>query len=308
MAYSMFIPKIWAARLLAHLDNRHVFANLFNRDYEGEIKAYGDTVYINQIGPVTIFDYDGSDIGAPEEITGNTRTLTIDQGKGFNFQVKDIDRVQSLPNLMEGALDRASYGMTDEIDTYLAGLCKAAATTGITVTKDDGEGGTATETVTALSIGSASTPKAITSDNAYDILIDMGVKMSEGNVPKEGRWVVVPPWFSGLLAKDPRFSGYGTDASRGTLTSGSVVGMVAGFEVHESNNVPMTPGASSAPAQYSIVAGTRAAGTYAEQLVELEAYRPEKNFSDAVKGLHVYGAKITDPRQLCVLTASYSAS
>ena len=44
MAISTFIPTIWSARLLAHLDKAHVYAKLVNRDYEGEIKNFGDKV------------------------------------------------------------------------------------------------------------------------------------------------------------------------------------------------------------------------------------------------------------------------
>lgn len=63
-----------------------------------------------------------------------------------------------------------------------------------------------------------------------------------------------------------------------------------------------------AGAKYKILAGTAAAGSYAEQLVELEAYRVENNFCDGVKGLHVYGAKVVQPTGLVVATASKTAS
>ena len=56
MSVTNFIPTIWSARLLAHLDKKHVYAALVNRDYEGEIKYYGDTVMINQFGDITIQD------------------------------------------------------------------------------------------------------------------------------------------------------------------------------------------------------------------------------------------------------------
>ena len=56
MAFSNFIPEIWSARLLEHMDKVHVYANLMNRDYEGDIKAYGDTVHINLLGEITIND------------------------------------------------------------------------------------------------------------------------------------------------------------------------------------------------------------------------------------------------------------
>lgn len=39
MSVANFIPTIWSARLLAHLDKAHVYAALVNRDYEGEIKT-----------------------------------------------------------------------------------------------------------------------------------------------------------------------------------------------------------------------------------------------------------------------------
>ena len=117
-----------------------------------------------------------------------------------------------------------------------------------------------------------------------------------------GRWVVVPPWFHGLLLKDDRFVGNGTGFNQAML-QGGLVGEAAGFQIHLSNNVPNTNGA-----KYKILAGTAAAGSYAEQLVELEAYRVENNFCDGVKGLHVYGAKVVQPTGLVVATASKTAS
>ncbi len=71
MAFSNFIPEIWSARLLEHLDKVHVYASLLNRDYEGEIKAFGDTVHINQVGNITVKDYTGADIDDPEELNGD---------------------------------------------------------------------------------------------------------------------------------------------------------------------------------------------------------------------------------------------
>jgi len=38
----------------------------------------------------------------------------------------------------------------------------------------------------------------------------------------------------------------------------------------------------------------------------VQTYKPEKRFGDAVKGLHVYGAKVVRPAALACLTASKS--
>ena len=279
MAFTNFIPEVWSARLLEHLDKVHVYAGLMNRDYEGDIRAYGDTVHINQVGDITISDYTGSDISDPQELDSTMLDLVIDKAKYFNFQIKDVNNAQSNPKLVDAAMQRASYGMNDVIDQYLASLLLAGVDQGNVLYGD-------TDAVTP------------TSANAYDYLVDLGVVLNEANVPMMGRWVVVPPWFHGLLLKDPRFVGNGTGYSQAVL-QGGLVGEAAGFQIHLSNNVPNTSGA-----KYKVIAGTNAAGAFAEQLVELEAYRLEKNFSDAVKGLHVYGAKVIQPRALAVMTCN----
>lgn len=279
MAFDNFIPEIWSARLLDHMDKVHVYANLMNRDYEGDIKSYGDTVHINLLGEITINDYSGGDIADPQELDSTQQNLEIDKAKYFNFMVKDINNAQSNPKLVDAAMIRASYNMNDVIDQYLANLLLAGVGSANVLYGD----------------ANVITP---TSATAYDYLVDLGVKLSEANVPMYGRWVVIPPWYHGLLLKDARFVGNGTGYNQAVL-QGGLVGEAAGFQIHLSNNVPNTSGT-----KYKIIAGTAAAGAYAEQLVELEAYRVEKNFSDAVKGLHVYGAKVLHSTGLAVITAN----
>ena len=60
MALTTFIPELWAARLLANLEEAHVATAFVNRDYEGEIKQQGDTVRVNSLGPVTVKNYDAN--------------------------------------------------------------------------------------------------------------------------------------------------------------------------------------------------------------------------------------------------------
>jgi hypothetical protein len=270
MSFKNFIATIWSARLLEHLDKKHVYVSLFNRDYEGEIKAYGDTVKINQIGNVTIKDYDGSDIESPEDLDGTQQLLVIDQSKYFNFRIKDIDNAQSNPKLMDKAMQRAGYGLSDVDDMFAANLM-------------------AVSVAAANIIGTVEAPITPTKTTAYDYLVDLGTKLTEANAPMAGRKVVLPAWYHGLLLKDDRFVGNGTDVNVAIL-EGGVVGTGAGFEIFVSNNVPNVNGE-----KYKIIASVEEQGTWADQIVETEPYRQEKNFSDAVKGLHVYGAKVTNP-------------
>ena len=52
---------------------------------------------------------------------------------------------------------------------------------------------------------------------------------------------------------------------------------------------------------YKCMMRTKRAIAFAEQLSEIEAYRPEARFCDAVKGLHLYGASVVYPAELVVL-------
>lgn len=279
MAIQNFIPTIWSARLLDHLDKRHVYLNLLNRNYEGEIRNFGDTVKINQLGDVTVKDYTGEDIDDPEDLKGEQQTLTIDQAKYFNFAIDDVDNAQTNPKLMDKAMERAAYAMNDVVDAFAANLLA------VNVHADN-------------MIGTDDAPIVPTAQTAYDYLVDLGVKLTEANVPMAGRWVVVPAFFHGLLLKDDRFVGNGTDYNKAILEGGEV-GAGAGFTIYVSNNVPNTEGA-----KYKIIGGTEEAGSFAEQILKTEAYRPEKRFSDAVKGLHVYGAKVLQSKCIAVLTAN----
>ena len=277
MSVKNFIPQIWSARLLAHLDKIHVYAGLVNRDYEGEIKQYGDTVKINQIGDITIKKYTGAKIDDPDELTGEQNTLVIDQANYFNFAIKDVDNAQTNPKLMNEAMARAAYGLNDTVDSLLAGIMVAGA---------------------AGAIGSDESPIVPTKDDAYDLLVDLGTELTEKNVPLVGRWVVVPPFYHGLLQKDSRFVGNGTDVNMAILQGGHI-GAAAGFQIYVSNNVPNTEGA-----KYKILGGTNAGASFAEQITETEGYRPESNFSDAVKGLHLCGVKVLQKNALATLTVN----
>ena len=201
MSVTNFIPTVWSARLLEHLDKAHVYGALVNRDYEGEITAYGDTVKINQIGDISVKDYVDGEIDDPEALDDATLNLVINQKKYFNFSIDDVDNAQTNPKLMNGAMERAGYAMNDVTDRYIANLMAVNA---------------------GSTIGSDASPIVPTASTAYDYLVDLGTKLTEENVPVAGRWVVVPAWYHGLLLKDDRFVKNGTDAGVAVLQGGLV--------------------------------------------------------------------------------------
>ena len=271
--FDNFIPELWSARLLANLDKTFVYPQCANRDYEGEVRNLGDTVHIQKFGDIQVADYTkATGVGTPKDPgAGSTVTLVIDQAKYFNFKVEDIEAVQANVNLMEKAMQRAAYAIGDVIDQYIAAFVNQAG----------------------INAGEV----AVTPQNAYDTLVDLKVKFNKENVPAAGRFVVVPPEFLGMLEKDDRY----TKNYDANVMANGVKGRVAGFDVLESNNVPYV----SDGAKYTVMAGTDMAIAYAGQIAKIEAYRPEQSFSDACKGLYVYGAKVVEPKALAKLTCTF---
>jgi len=269
MSISSFIPTLWEARLLHHLDNVLVARHFFNQDYEGLIKDQGDTVRLTQIARPTLFDYArNQDMPMPEDLETVSQELVIGQAKGFNFQIDDIDKVQARSELLDAAMERAAYELSAEEDAYLFNLLYEAAPAENRLVR------------------SADSP-----DDMYNLLIELRTIMVKNNVPAQGRAVALPPEAVGLILRDPRFIETGSDKAERRLAHG-LVGRAAGFDLYEVNN---TPGGNT------IIAGHAMGATFASQIVQTQAYRPERRFGDAVKGLSVYGAKVTRPNTVAIV-------
>lgn len=286
MTLNNFIPNIWSSKLLESLKKAHVYSQsgVVNTDYQGDITV-GSVVKINSFGSVTIKPYvKNVPIDAPEILSDAQTSLTIDQAMYFNFGVDDVDVAQQQPKVMTSAMAQAAYDLADVADIYVADTMYAGAAVDNTIGTD----------------ASAIVPNTTAGTTAYDYLVDMSTVLSDANCPKQGRWIIVPPWFTAKLAKDDRFTNISASGSPEALRNG-IISRVAGFDVLESLNVPVvTTGGKD---NSKIVAGHSMAMSFAEQIKKVEAYRPPDSFSDAVKGLHLYGAKVVRPSCLALLTA-----
>lgn len=348
MAITKFQPEIWSAQILSVLAKSLVYGGVVNRNYEGEISQYGDTVHIPTVADPNIFAYSkDNDLTAVQALTDDELLLAIDQSWAFNFQIDDIDKAQirAAGALMTEAASRAAFGLRDKADLYLSKIMNIGASATNTLGLIDGT----------------------TATNVYDLLlVPASVKLDEANVPTEGRWIVLPPAVYGKLQLDGRFVKQ-NEAGTNALHNG-VVGQAAGFTIYKSNNAPggartaitattvsgaksLTAGAAGtffqsdvgmgvtgtgigaackvasvdatgtvatldtnstanatvadiaitgATVSKAVIYGTSAGASFAQQIAQVEAYRPEKRFGDALKGLHLFGGKVVRPTALGV--------
>ena len=290
MTIEGFIGTVWSARLLENLQKSLVYGQngVINRDYEGELAGKGSTVKITSIGDITIGDYTkDTDIALPEALNDAQTTLVATESKYFNFAIDDVSRAQMSNNIMDGAMRQSAYNLANVADQFVAATMVAGVASANKIGSDT----------------AGKVPDTTPLNTAYEYMLQMGTMLSNADVPREGRWIIVPPWFSEKLALDERFTQ--SPALSGNILTNGVVKQAAGFTVLESNNVPTVAGSGgdAGKINYKIVAGSGIATTFADSVSKVEAYRPERRMSDAVKGLHVYGAKVVRPSALALLTA-----
>jgi N4-gp56 family major capsid protein len=274
MAVSNFIPELWSSNLLIALRKNMVGVSLVNRDYDGEITRMGDSVKITSISDVTIGDYTAHTDITFEDIDDATRSLLIDKAKVFAFEIDDVEAAQAVNNgnLMAAAMESASYGLGTTADALIIDAINDAAE------------------ATGNDLGTVAIHT--TAKNLYDAFVDLSVKLDEANVPEIGRYAVVSPALHGRLLKLDTFVN-AADAQSPTVRGRGFIGEIAGLSIYKSNNLPAVTDVNATGGL--AIAGHPMATTFAEQIVKTEAVRLEKRFADGVKGLHVYGIKVTRP-------------
>lgn len=271
MAVTTFIPKVWSARLQENLHKALVFGRLCNRNWEGEIAQYGDTVHINNLADITVKTYTpGTDIDNPEQLSGSDTTLVINHGAYYNFYLNDVDAAQAKADLMDAAMRNAAIKLAEDTESYILSVIKAGAGIKKTVTIPQG--------------------------GMYELIVNMKSELDSKNVPRSSRKLVLPSTLESALLLDSRFVTAGGALAEQVLTEGAVA-RAAGFDIFVSNDL-----------DGQIVAMTEDGVTFAQQISKMEAYRREKGFDDGVKGLSLCGAKVVIPNCVCLYTISTSTN
>jgi hypothetical protein len=170
------------------------------------------------------------------------------------------------------------------IDTHVLSIVPA----GISA---DNKGATAGRISNSINLGAAAAPIVLTPLNILNYIVDMGTVLDEQNVPETGRWLVIPPWAAGLIKKsDLRNASISGDGV--TLLRNGRLGMIDRFTIYSSNLLPTSvEGTATA---WHIFAGHQHGLTFASQLSKLQTIVSESSFSQILRGLMVYGAKVLD--------------
>lgn len=284
MAYTNFIPSVWAEAINRELERLCVFAEDCNRQYEGSVSKKGDSVHILGVGKPTIKTLErenaSGEIDGPEEVEDNSVILNINQIRYFNYKVGDIDKQQAVGGLMDALSQESSEGLANAMDEYIAGFA-------------------IDESVPKLTTAAT----AITKDNVLSILDDAIQKLQENNVnfAAGGVTVTVSPRFFKLFKQ--AHIDKGTDNVK-YLEHGKVA-IYGNVTVKLSNNVCKSKTTTDGDTD-NIMIRTKRAIAFVNPLTHTEAYRPEKGFADAVKGYVLFDGKVVRPKEIININVKYA--
>ena len=257
MAINNFIPEVWAAGVTQSFIANQIVIPTLNTQYVGTATR-GNTVHIINATTPTIVDYAAAGRTITAEALADTEVqLLINQEKAFSVNVDDVDRVQAAGEF-NAWTEAAGRALAEDAEEYVIAQMLAGATNGNTG---------------AVDVDTAAKAKAA--------IRSIRKSLTEAKVPTSGRFVIVNPDFADLLLQD--LSDVSVAGSSTELRDGAILRLY-GMDVIESPLVG-EDGPTAIGYHQDMVA-------FVNQIDSLESLRNPTKFSDIVRGLNVYGAKV----------------
>lgn len=314
-----FIPTLWSGKLLAKFYANTMLAEITNTDYEGELKNQGDTVRIRLAPSISISDYTVGQNLSYEVPTPIFQDMQVNKGKYFGVQVSDVLAYQSDMDLMNMFTEDAAKQLKIAIENEV--FFNSFVTEGPDAAN---EGSAAGKISAAYDLGTDTAPiDQATPDNVLKAILRMSTVLDEQNVPEDGRWLVLSPYDRHLLMQSNIAQAYFTGDASSTIRTGKI-GMIDRFTVYVSNLLPRGAAGKAlvaglddpstggdvvgAAARRTMIAGTKAAVSFAMTVNKTEPLRNQTDFGDIVRGLAVYGRKVVKPEALVVAQVGTSGA
>jgi hypothetical protein len=301
-----FIPTLWSAKMNAKFYAASTFADICNRDWEGDVKEVGDKVVINNVPDIVIKDYvvgNNLDYQTPRP---STLEMALDRGKYYAFNVADVLEYQAKPKLMDTFSNDAAEQMRVNIDStclYRSLLSSDIAAANRGATAGARSGGYVLGTDTAPVVLST------TAETTLDLILAMASVLDEQNVPESGRWLLIDP-ATRLRLMSTRLAQAQFMGDDKSMVRNGLIGTIDRFKVYVTNQLPYkvngqsfwTSGNGSETSIAGASHGTRvrllAAGhmsgiSFASQMTKTETLPNPTDFGKLVRSLQIFGHKVT---------------
>ena len=266
-----FQQTIWSKSILRSLEKITSLRNHCDFQYEKD-SHNAKEVKILSVNRPTIRTYVPGTALVRESAADSSQLLQLNQYRYFNFEVEDIVKAQSVPGLMESLTDEAGKGLALEGDMYVAQVVKVGV-----------ESGEITASTSDIALTNSNAMASV--EDGFTYLYQNDCKVSDTFYLE-----LAPKVFTTYRQQLTELSTNNPD-----LLKKGAVGKINNALVCIENCLPTTDTA------HLNILRTSKAIAFAEQIEKVEKYRPEDAFTDAVKGLYVFGAKVVRPKEIYVM-------
>lgn len=262
----------YSERFLMNLDRRTVAREVTNQDYTPIENANAVKVY--QANDLSAQSKNADNTVQIQNPGGSVQTMTLDQEKDLTVGIGSVEEFQSNTDIQTKMRDRQAQALEEDLDDFILGK----------------------HTDANINLSTSATSSA--SDFA-DKVREAKVALSDNDVPRGGRFMVLTPHYVDLLTED---AGDRIERNRDIELDG-FIGRYQGFDLFESTGVKET---GSSSVKQHLIFGHRQAITLAVQMnkVALVPFEEQGNYlGDVLKALAVYGGNTFLPDALGDLEA-----
>lgn len=256
---------IVANEMLLQLRNNLVMTKRVNRNFDTEIKNYGDTVDVTFPGALTANDKAQGGSRTINDLTSTKVSVTLNKHKEASFAIDDIEKAFAKNDLIYGSGDPNESAQTTGLGGYMNSAVAAI-----------------TEAVESDLLGLYSGLSQQTGTNSSDIdeakILTARQKLNEAKAPLSGRTLAVTPGQETALLKIERFTSAERIANGGEAIKEGTIGRIHGFDVK------MSQGVVSSSGYHNLAFHTNAFGLVVRPLPEVP------------QGMGAVGTVVNDPQ------------
>ena len=248
-----FIPELWAAEGLAILQENMVIANLVHRDFENEIRQFGDVVNTRRPGNFQIRrKQDGTTLQNQDANATNVR-VPLNQWFYTSFTIKDGEASKSFQDLVDIYLRPGMITIARSVDRAVLGQVHGFL-------------GGPTARVGRLANLSA--------QNSKDFVLEARERLNINKAPLEGRNLVLAPISETSLLKNELFIAAQQRGDFGTALESATLGRILGFDTYMDQNVNSVAAGNCDVDAAGTVTAALAAGGSGSQAITAGTYAP----------------------------------
>ena len=287
---TVFMPPLVSMNILSRYYATSIFQQIANTDYEGDLRENGTVYFLKEPEPI-IRDYVKN--GRIEYDTAEIETVPLTVGRAFHAGVKidkiDYRMLKMWPRIEKLLIDKVPLAMMRKIDySIFNGLYNEIAP--FNRGAHAGRNG-------QINLGEFGAPISVDRDNIIEVLYRLMEVLDEAAIPREGRFLVVPPRIFTLIALSELGCAYCAGTNESIRMTGRIPDNFLGMTILSSPYLPVYD--DGGRNSFFLYAGTKAALAFATIINDSEIIDKDPfEYTRFVRVVGAYGFGVLYPEAL----------